>query len=125
MASVHLVGTVGSAPPPAAMWVKPPMQPVVHPNPISMESLAKVSGPEAERGVCRYFLVGQCRYGKACWLQHPDGVSVPASQPVHTPPVSDRKKVVCRYFLLGNCKFGDQCHYKHENTTDPPPTTQS
>lgn len=135
MASMQVVahpGAVSGAPP--AVWMNKPLgPPVPPPAQVGVETLAKVN--DAPRGVCRYFLVGQCRYGDACWLVHPGGSSTPspgavvAGQPRPGPaksvPIAERKTVACRYFQLGQCKFGDQCHYKHERIVAPEAKTDS
>ena len=52
----------------------------------------------ARRGICRYFLRGQCDKGINCELSH---------------EIAD-KTVVCKHWLRGLCKKGDACEFLHE-----------
>ncbi|XP_030640526.1 makorin, ring finger protein, 4 [Chanos chanos] len=53
----------------------------------------------ADRGICRQFISGACRYGPSCHYLH-QWPSAPSTQ-------------LCRYFQKGACWFGERCRYLH------------
>ncbi|RLN72073.1 hypothetical protein BBJ28_00012435 [Nothophytophthora sp. Chile5] len=72
--------------------------------------------------LCRFFVLGKCRYGSHCTFSHAlppqasecaeneaDGLSVAAAM------------VDCPFFLRGNCKYGDYCRLRH-NAASPSTT---
>ncbi|CAE8681015.1 unnamed protein product [Polarella glacialis] len=52
---------------------------------------------EAPQDVCTFYLEGTCKYGSACWKEHP---FAPSRQP-------------CFFFRQGSCRYGAACHDEH------------
>ncbi|ETM36384.1 hypothetical protein F442_17420 [Phytophthora nicotianae P10297] len=64
--------------------------------------------------LCRFFVLGKCRYGSRCTFSHslPAQVSECASD--ETEGLSAAAALVdCPFFLRGNCKYGEHCRLRH------------
>jgi len=58
----------------------------------------KRSYGDFKKVTCRYYMMGQCKYGSSCNFSHD----------LHSTP-----EVTCQYFLNGECRYGDQCRFFH------------
>jgi len=58
----------------------------------------KKSYGDFKKVVCRYHMMGQCKYGSSCSFSH-DLNSIP--------------EVTCQYYLNGECRYGDHCRFFH------------
>ncbi|KAI9999204.1 hypothetical protein PInf_004024 [Phytophthora infestans] len=64
--------------------------------------------------LCRFFVLGKCRYGSCCTFSHtlPSQVNECASD--ETAGLSAAAALVdCPFYLRGNCKYGDHCRLRH------------
>ncbi|POM58802.1 Makorin-like protein, partial [Phytophthora palmivora] len=76
----------------------------------SPESVAAVP----TSALCRFFVLGKCRYGSRCTFSH----SLPAQVSECAADESDGLSaaaalVDCPFFLRGNCKYGEHCRLRH------------
>lgn len=72
--------------------------------------------PPPEPVLCRFFVLGKCRYGSHCTYSHalPEAASDCAASPeegLHAAAAL----VDCPFFQRGNCKYGDYCRLRHAN----------
>ena len=89
-------------------------------GPLDLESVDR-------RVLCRFHVLGQCRYGTSCRFSH-DLTSVPSQvrpDPGSTRPCAIVRALgkmltytimscqVCSYFLAGHCAYGKQCKFAH------------
>ncbi|CEG45208.1 makorin-like protein [Plasmopara halstedii] len=66
--------------------------------------------------LCRFFVLGKCRYGSHCTFSH--ALPSPASECTEdeTEILSAAAALVeCPFFLRGNCKYGDYCRLNHNS----------
>ncbi|KAG2531393.1 hypothetical protein BBO99_00001543 [Phytophthora kernoviae] len=68
--------------------------------------------------LCRFFVLGKCRYGSHCTFSHalPAQVSECASNEAEG-LLAAAALVDCPFFLRGNCKYGEHCRLRHDPAT--------
>ncbi|EGZ26334.1 hypothetical protein PHYSODRAFT_555909 [Phytophthora sojae] len=64
--------------------------------------------------LCRFFVLGKCRYGSRCTYSHalPEQVSECAADEAEGLSAA-AALVDCPFFLRGNCKYGEHCRLRH------------
>jgi hypothetical protein len=67
--------------------------------------------------LCRFFVLGKCRYGSHCTYSHalPEAASDCAVSPEEGLNAA-AALVDCPFFQRGNCKYGDFCRLRHAGT---------
>uniref|UniRef100_K3WYP3 RING-type E3 ubiquitin transferase n=1 Tax=Globisporangium ultimum (strain ATCC 200006 / CBS 805.95 / DAOM BR144) TaxID=431595 RepID=K3WYP3_GLOUD len=73
--------------------------------------------------LCRFFVLGKCRYGSHCTFSHDIPAVATECEMNEEDSLSAAAALVdCPYFLRGNCKYGQHCRLRH---TEPPPSASS
>lgn len=94
----------------------------------ALEPPASPPLPPKELPLCRFFVLGKCKYGSHCTYSH----VLPPTANDRTGSESDGLSaaaalVDCPFFQRGNCKYGDYCRLRHANAASdaaPSPTTE-
>jgi hypothetical protein len=64
--------------------------------------------------LCRFFVLGKCRYGSRCTFSHSLPTQVSDCAANETDGLSAAAALVdCPFFLRGNCKYGEYCRLRH------------
>ncbi|KAK1930617.1 putative E3 ubiquitin-protein ligase makorin-1 [Phytophthora citrophthora] len=64
--------------------------------------------------LCRFFVLGKCRYGSRCTFSHTLPMQVSECARDETESLSAAAALVdCPFFLRGNCKYGEHCRLRH------------
>ncbi|KAG1707311.1 hypothetical protein DVH05_026503 [Phytophthora capsici] len=64
--------------------------------------------------LCRFFVLGKCRYGSRCTFSHTLPTQVSECAGDETESLSAAAALVdCPFFLRGNCKYGKHCRLRH------------
>ncbi|KAL4161886.1 hypothetical protein PRNP1_002437 [Phytophthora ramorum] len=64
--------------------------------------------------LCRFFVLGKCRYGSRCTFSHVLPAQVGECAADETDGLSAAAALVdCPFFLRGNCKYGEHCRLRH------------
>lgn len=64
--------------------------------------------------LCRFFVLGKCRYGSRCTFSHTLPAHVSECAADETEGLSAAAALVdCPFFLRGNCKYGEHCRLRH------------
>ncbi|KAG4047358.1 hypothetical protein PC123_g17280 [Phytophthora cactorum] len=64
--------------------------------------------------LCRFFVLGRCRYGSRCTFSHSLPAQVSECAADETEGLSAAAALVdCPFFLRGNCKYGEHCRLRH------------
>ncbi|KAF1316898.1 Makorin-like protein, partial [Globisporangium splendens] len=64
--------------------------------------------------LCRFFVLGKCRYGSHCTFSHDIPVVATECEMNEEDSLSAAAALVdCPYFLRGNCKYGQHCRLRH------------
>lgn len=64
--------------------------------------------------LCRFFVLGRCRYGSHCTFSHALPAHVSECPEDVTEGLSTAAALVdCPFFLRGSCKYGEYCRLKH------------
>ncbi|KAG7390561.1 hypothetical protein PHYPSEUDO_007501 [Phytophthora pseudosyringae] len=77
------------------------------------------SGPQSAAAapptaLCRFFVLGKCRYGSRCTFSHALPAQVSECAADETEGLSAAAALVdCPFFLRGNCKYGEHCRLRH------------
>jgi hypothetical protein len=76
----------------------------------------KISIPSSrlDTPLCRFFVLGKCRYGSLCTYSHQLPTFFSSNEEEDT-SVHFGSMVACPFFLRGNCKYGDFCKLRHSN----------
>ncbi|CAI5736094.1 unnamed protein product [Peronospora destructor] len=84
---------------------------------------AIVTPPSA---LCRFFVLGKCRYGCRCTFSHALPAHVSECAANETESLSAAAALVdCPYFLRGKCMFGEHCRLRHNSAVLPEALTTS
>lgn len=72
--------------------------------------------------LCRFFVLGKCRYGSRCSYSHtlPPAVSSERASEPSEQLSAAAALVDCPFFLRGKCKFGDFCRLRHSTVVSSP-----
>mmetsp|Transcript_30392 Transcript_30392/g.36116 ORF Transcript_30392/g.36116 Transcript_30392/m.36116 type:complete len:268 (+) Transcript_30392:100-903(+) len=67
---------------------------------------ASATTTERKRPLCRFFVMGTCKFGSNCSFSHtlpPEGLT------------KGRKQIPCKWFhQKKSCRFGSRCHFSHD-----------
>lgn len=69
--------------------------------------------------LCRFFVLGKCKYGSHCSYSHtlpPSAANCEMTEEDHLNAAA--ALVDCPYFVRGNCKYGQYCRLRHYVPTD-------
>ncbi|KAI9920585.1 hypothetical protein PsorP6_000066 [Peronosclerospora sorghi] len=65
--------------------------------------------------LCRFFVLGKCRYGSRCTFSHTLPANVTECGSDEAASLSAAAALVnCQFYLRGNCKFGEYCRLRHD-----------
>ncbi|CAH0520860.1 unnamed protein product [Peronospora belbahrii] len=79
-------------------------------------SVVAVTIVPSTSALCRFFVLGKCRYGSRCTFSHTLPAHVSECTADETVNLSAAAALVdCPFFLRGNCKFGDHCRLRHNS----------